>query len=176
MGALSITGKTMGSTSLNLKTGSITKTIPVTVKSTNLLSYGPAEASNLKATVTADGSLDLSSAGDVEVGRGVQWELDMSMLIGRTVTLSYEGSVPSAMIASVRKADTTGGASVYQGKNNQSFTVDASMKTLILRVYKGGSTAGPVSGNLKITLNEGTTALPWMRPDDTTLAGGGDLS
>lgn len=43
MGALSITGIKPGSTSLKLTAGKITKTVPITVLSRNLLSYGPAE-------------------------------------------------------------------------------------------------------------------------------------
>lgn len=52
MGALSITGIKPGSTSLKLTAGKITKTVPITVLSRNLLSYGPAEGNGLTATVT----------------------------------------------------------------------------------------------------------------------------
>lgn len=47
MGALSITGIKPGSTSLKLTAGKITKTVPITVLSRNLLSYGPAEGNGL---------------------------------------------------------------------------------------------------------------------------------
>lgn len=57
MGALSITGIKPGSTSLKLTAGKITKTVPITVLSRNLLSYGPAEGNGLTATVNTDGSL-----------------------------------------------------------------------------------------------------------------------
>ena len=55
MGALSITGIKPGSTSLKLTAGKITKTVPITVLSRNLLSYGPAEGNGLTATVNTDG-------------------------------------------------------------------------------------------------------------------------
>lgn len=52
MGALSITGIKPGSTSLKLTAGKITKTVPVTVLSRNLLSYGSAEGNGLTAPST----------------------------------------------------------------------------------------------------------------------------
>ena len=62
MGALSITGIKPGSTSLKLTAGKITKTVPITVLSRNLLSYGPAEGNGLTATVNTDGSLHVTGA------------------------------------------------------------------------------------------------------------------
>lgn len=43
MAELNITGLKTGSTSLKLTAGKVTKTVPITVLSRNLLSYGPAE-------------------------------------------------------------------------------------------------------------------------------------
>lgn len=73
MGALSITGIKPGSTSLKLTAGKITKTVPITVLSRNLLSYGPAEGNGLTATVNTDGSLHVTGAavrqwGGLDVG------------------------------------------------------------------------------------------------------------
>lgn len=62
MGAISITGKSVGATSLKLTAGKITKTVPITVLSRNLLSYGPAEGNGLTATVNTDGSLHVTGA------------------------------------------------------------------------------------------------------------------
>lgn len=62
MGAISITGKSRGATSLKLTAGKITKTVPITVLSRNLLSYGPAEGNGLTATVNTDGSLHVTGA------------------------------------------------------------------------------------------------------------------
>lgn len=47
MGAISITGKSMGATSLKLTAGKITKNCAVTVLSRNLLAYGPASSNGL---------------------------------------------------------------------------------------------------------------------------------
>lgn len=69
MGALSITGIKPGSTSLKLTAGKITKTVPITVLSRNLLSYGPAEGNGLTATVNTDGSLHVTGAA----ARSMAW-------------------------------------------------------------------------------------------------------
>lgn len=72
MGALSITGIKPGSTSLKLTAGKITKTVPITVLSRNLLSYGPAEGNGLTATVNTDGSLHVTGAATGQ-WRGLSW-------------------------------------------------------------------------------------------------------
>lgn len=174
--ALSITGKAMGSTSLDLKAGTITKTIPVSVRSTNLLAYGPASGNGLTVTVAADGSLDLASAEAIEIGKGVVWPvIDLTAYIGKTLTLGYEGNITALgdVIASLRKTEGTDGAGIYAGRNNQSFTVTAAnAKALQLKIYKGGNNAGLMNGNLKIRLTEGENPPAWMRPDVTNNPGG----
>ena len=72
MGTIQVTGRAMGSTSLNLKAGTITKTIPVSVKSRNLLSYGPASGNGLTATVNSDGSLHITGTASKQWA-GVAW-------------------------------------------------------------------------------------------------------
>lgn len=72
MGALSITGIKPGSTSLKLTAGTITKTVPITVLSRNLLSYGPAEGNGLTATVNTDGSLHVTGTATGQ-WRGLSW-------------------------------------------------------------------------------------------------------
>ena len=62
MTKLNITGVKPGSTSLELTAGTVTKTVPVTVLSRNLLAYGPAEGNGLTATVNTDGSLHVTGA------------------------------------------------------------------------------------------------------------------
>lgn len=73
---LNITGAAVGTTNLNLKTGSVTKSLPVTVESRNLLAYGPvATAVNgIATTVEADGSLHVKS-DSLMAGSGVKWPL-----------------------------------------------------------------------------------------------------
>lgn len=70
---LNITGAAVGTTNLNLKTGSVTKSLPVTVESRNLLAYGPvATAVNgITTTVEADGSLHVKS-DSLTAGSGVK--------------------------------------------------------------------------------------------------------
>lgn len=180
MTTISITGKQPGTTSVTIASTvnpALKTIVPVTVKSLNLLQYGPASGNNLNVTVAKDGSLDLASAEAVELGKGVQWPvLDLTAYIGRTLTLGFDGNITTLgdVIVSLRKTDGSDGAGVYAGKNNQSFTVtSANAKTLQLKIYKGGNNAGLMNGNLKIRLTEGSTPPAWMRPDVTNLSGGG---
>lgn len=173
MGALSITGIKPGSTSLKLTAGKITKTVPITVLSRNLLSYGPAEGSGLTATVAQDGSLDFSSGTEsVPLYKGVRWEFDVPEgIVGVPLIISYTGDVPGNLVIGIyANANSLGG--VYQGKNNTVVTIPKGTTRVELRILRGGVTAGSVSGNLKIQLELGNTAHEWMRPDNTSLRGG----
>ena len=174
MGALSITGIKPGSTSLKLTAGKITKTVPITVSSRNLLSYGPAEGNGLTVTVAQDGSLDFSSGTEsVPLYKGVRWEFDVPEgIVGVPLIISYTGDVPGNLVISLyANANSLGG--VYQGKNNTVVTIPKGTTRVELRILRGGVTAGSVSGNLKIQLELGNTAHEWMKPDVTSLEGGG---
>lgn len=174
MGALSITGIKPGSTSLKLTAGKITKTVPITVLSRNLLSYGPASGNGLTVTVAQDGSLDFSSGTEsVPLHKGVRWKFDVPEgIVGVPLIISYTGDVPGYLIISLyANANRLGG--VYQGKNNTVVTIPKGTTSVELRILRGGSTAGSISGNLKIQLELGNTAHEWMKPDVTSLEGGG---
>ena len=174
MGALSITGIKPGSTSLKLTAGKITKTVPVTVLSRNLLAYGPASGNGLTVTVAQDGSLDFSSGTEsVPLNKGVRWKFDVPEgLVGVLLIISYTGDVPGNLIISLyANANSLGG--VYQGKNNTVVTIPKGTTRVELRILRGGATAGSISGNLKIQLELGNTAHEWMKPDVTSLRGGG---
>lgn len=174
MGALSITGIKPGSTSLELTAGKITKTVPITVLSRNLLSYGPASGNGLTVTVAQDGSLDFSSGTEsVPLYKGVRWEFDVPEgIVGVPLIISYTGDVPGSLVIGIyANANSLGG--VYQGKNNTAVTIPKGTTRVELRILRGGVTAGSVSGNLKIQLELGNTAHEWMRPDNTSLRGGG---
>lgn len=174
MGALSITGIKPGSTSLKLTAGKITKTVPITVLSRNLLSYGPASGNGLTVTVAQDGSLDFSSGTEsVPLYKGVSWEFDVPEgIVGVPLIISYTGDVPGNLIIGIyANANSLGG--VYQGKNNTVVTIPKGTTRVELRILRGGVTAGSVSGNLKIQLELGNTAHEWMKPDVTSLEGGG---
>lgn len=173
MGALSITGIKPGSTSLKLTAGKITKTVPITVLSRNLLAYGPASGNGLTATVAQDGSLDFSSGTEsVPLHKGVRWKFDVPEdIAGVPLILSYTGDVPGNLIISLyANANSLGG--IYQGKNNTVVTIPKGTTRVELRISRGGVTAGSVSGNLKIQLELGNTAHEWMKPDVTSLEGG----
>ena len=174
MGALSITGIKPGSTSLKLTAGKITKTVPITVLSRNLLAYGPASGNGLTVTVAQDGSLDFSSGTEsVPLYKGVRWEFDVPEdIVGVPLIISYTGDVPGNLVIGIyANANSLGG--VYQGKNNTVVTIPKGTTRIELRILRGGVTAGSVSGNLKIQLELGNTAHEWMRPDNTSLKGGG---
>lgn len=174
MGALSITGIKPGSTSLKLTAGKITKTVPITVLSRNLLAYGPASGNGLTVTVAQDGSLDFSSGTEsVPLYKGVRWEFDVPEgIVGVPLIISYTGDVPGNLVIGIyANANSLGG--VYQGKNNTVVTIPKGTTRVELRILRGGVTAGSVSGNLKIQLELGNTAHDWMRPDNTSLRGGG---
>lgn len=173
MGGIRVTGLLMGSTSLDIKAGSVTKTIPVTVKSRNLLSYGPASGNGLTATVAQDGSLDFDSGTEsVPLYKGVRWEFDVPEgIVGVPLILSYTGDVPGTLVIGLyANANSLGG--VYKGKNNTVVTIPKGTTRVELRILRGGVTAGSVSGNLKIQLELGNTAHEWMKPDNTSLRGG----
>ena len=177
MGALSITGIKPGSTSLKLTAGKITKTVPVTVLSRNLLAYGPASGNGLTVTVAQDGSLDFSSGTEsVPLNKGVRWKFDVPEgLVGVLLIISYTGDVPGNLIISLyANANSLGG--VYQGKNNTVVTIPKGTTRVELRILRGGATAGSISGNLKIQLELGNTAHEWMKPDVTSLEGGYELA
>ena len=174
MGALSITGIKPGSTNLKLTAGKITKTVPITVLSRNLLSYGPASGNGLTVTVAQDGSLDFSSGTEsVPLHKGVRWKFDVPEgIVGVPLIISYTGNVPGNLIIGLyANANSLGG--VYQGKNNTVVTIPKGTTRVELRILRGGVTAGSISGNLKIQLELGNTAHEWMKPDVTSLEGGG---
>lgn len=177
MGAISITGKSMGATSLKLTAGKITKTVPITVLSRNLLAYGPASGNGLTVTVAQDGSLDFSSGTEsVPLNKGVRWKFDVPEgIVGVPLIISYTGDVPGNLVISIyANANSLGG--VYQGKNNTVVTIPKGTTSVELRILRGGGTAGSVSGNLKIQLELGNTAHEWMKPDVTSLEGGYELA
>ena len=96
MGALSITGIKPGSTSLKLTAGKITKTVPVTVLSRNLLAYGPSPGTyRFKGSTTqkVDSWDSLTCSVHVDAGTytldASDWPYDsISWLIGIQSTLT----------------------------------------------------------------------------------------
>lgn len=176
-GGVSVTGVEPGTTTIDIKSTTnpnISKKVPVTVKSRNLLAYGPASGNGLTVTVAQDGSLDFSSGTEsVPLNKGVRWKFDVPEgIVGVPLIISYTGNVPGNLIIGLyANANSLGG--VYQGKNNTVVTIPKGTTRVELRILRGGVTAGSVSGNLKIQLELGNTAHEWMKPDVTSLEGGG---
>lgn len=176
-GGVSVTGVEPGTTTITIKSTTnpnISKKVPVTVKSRNLLAYGPASGNGLTVTVAQDGSLDFSSGTEsVPLNKGVRWKFDVPEgIVGVPLIISYTGDVPGSLVIGIyANANSLGG--VYQGKNNTVVTIPKGTTHVELRILRGGVTAGSVSGNLKIQLELGNTAHEWMKPDVTSLEGGG---
>lgn len=170
MGGIRVTGLLMGSTSLDIKAGSVTKTIPVTVKSRNLLSYGPAEGNGLTATVNRDGSLHVTGTATGQ-WRGLSWTFPCP--VQGTVKLSSTSSIPG-LDFNVKCLNANGqqlGDQMNLG--NSVMAIPAGTVSLYLNVISIEATPIARDGDLRIQLESGTTAHDWMRPDNTSLSGGG---
>jgi hypothetical protein len=170
MGALSITGIKPGSTSLKLTAGKITKTVPITVLSRNLLSYGPAEGNGLTATVNNDGSLHVTGT-PTRQWRGLSWTFHIP--VQETMILRTSVFI-SGLSVSVKFLDAKGGPLGGQLVSDGA-AMAAPDGTVSLRLDLLSSEATPTmkNGDLKVQLESGNTAHEWMRPDNTSLRGGG---
>lgn len=169
MGALSITGIKPGSTSLKLTAGKITKTVPITVLSRNLLSYGPAEGNGLTATVNTDGSLHVTGTATGQ-WRGLLWTFPCP--VQGTVKLS--GTSIAGLSPSVKFLDAKGhqlGGQVISGGN--AVAIPAGTVSLRFEILSNEATPTAKDGDLRVQLESGDTAHEWMRPDNTSLRGGG---
>lgn len=168
MGALSITGIKPGSTSLKLTAGKITKTVPITVLSRNLLSYGPAEGNGLTATVNTDGSLHVTGTATGQ-WRGLSWTFPCP--VQGTVKLS--GTSIGGLSFNIKCLDAKGkqlGDQMNLG--NSVMAIPAGTVSLFLNVISTEVTPTAKDGDLRIQLESGTTAHDWMRPDNTSLRRG----
>ena len=156
MGALSITGIKPGSTSLKLTAGKITKTVPVTVLSRNLLAYGPASGNGLTATVNSDGSLHVTGTATGQ-WMGVSWTFPCT--VQGNVILSRPTSIDGGQL----------GAQVIVGN---AVAIPAGTVNLRFEILCTETTPTAKDGDFRIQLESGTTAHEWMRPDNTSLSGG----
>lgn len=169
MGALSITGIKPGSTSLKLTAGKITKTVPITVLSRNLLSYGPAEGNGLTATVNTDGSLHVTGAA-ARQWAGLAWTFPCP--VQGTVILSRPTSI-DGLTVSVKCLDADGGQLGAQVIAGNATAVPAGTVSLRFEILCTETTPTAKDGDLRVQLESGDTAHEWMRPDNTSLRGGG---
>lgn len=169
MGALSITGIKPGSTSLKLTAGKITKTVPITVLSRNLLSYGPAEGNGLTATVNTDGSLHVTGTATGQ-WMGVSWTFPCT--VQGNVILSRPTSI-DGLTVSVKCLDADGGQLGAQVIAGNATAVPAGTVSLRFEILCTETTPTAKDGDFRVQLESGTTAHEWMRPDNTSLEGGG---
>ena len=170
MGALSITGIKPGSTSLKLTAGKITKTVPITVLSRNLLSYGPAEGNGLTATVNTDGSLHVTGVA-ARQWAGLAWTFPCP--VQGTVILRSPTFI-AGLSTSVKFLDAKGHkleGQVISGGN--AVAIPAGTVSLRFEILSNEATPTAKDGDLRVQLESGDTAHEWMRPDNTSLRGGG---
>ena len=168
MGAISITGKSMGATSLKLTAGKITKTVPVTVLSRNLLSYGPAEGNGLTATVNTDGSLHVTGTAAWQWA-GLVWKFPCP--VQGNVILSRPTSI-DGLTVSIKCLDADGGQLGTQINTGNATAVPAGTVSLRFEILCTETTPTMKNGDLRAQLESGDTAHDWMRPDNTSLRGG----
>lgn len=170
MDALSITGIKPGSTSLKLTAGKITKTVPVTVLSRNLLAYGPASSNGLTATVNSDGSLHVTGTATGQ-WMGVSWTFPCP--VQGTVILRSPTFI-AGLTARVKFLDAKGhqlGGQVVSGGN--AVAIPAGTVSLRFEILSSEATPTAKDGDLRVQLESGDTAHEWMRPDNTSLRGEG---
>ena len=169
MGALSITGIKPGSTSLKLTAGKITKTVPITVLSRNLLSYGPAEGNGLTATVNSDGSLHVTGTATRQ-WRGLSWTFPCPV----QGTVKFSGTSIAGLSFNIKCLDAKGqqlGDQMNLG--NSVMAIPAGTVSLFLNVISAEATPTAKDGDIRVQLESGDTAHEWMKPDVTSLEGGG---
>ena len=173
---ISVTGVKPGNTTvtINSKTSpNISKKVPVTVKSRNLLSYGPASGNGLTATVNSDGSLHVTGTATGQ-WRGLSWTFPCP--VQGTVKLSSTSSIPG-LDFNVKCLNANGqqlGDQMNLG--NSVMAIPAGTVSLYLNVISIEATPIARDGDLRIQLESGTTAHDWMRPDNTSLSGGCELA
>lgn len=169
---ISVTGVKPGNTTvtINSKTSpNISKRIPVTVKSRNLLAYGPAEGNGLTATVNSDGSLHVTGTATRQ-WRGLSWTFPCP--VQGTVILR-DPTFIAGLSTSVKFLDAKGhqlDGQVTSGGN--AVAIPAGTVSLRFEILSSEATPTAKDGDLRIQLESGDTAHDWMKPDNTSLRGG----
>lgn len=169
---ITITGKQPGKTDVTISSTvnpAVKTVVPVTVLSRNLLSYGPASGSGLTATVNSDGSLHVTGTATGQ-WRGLSWTFPCP--VQGTVKLS--GTSIAGLSFNIKCLDAKGqqlGDQINLG--NSVMAIPAGTVSLFLNVISAEATPTAKDGDLRIQLESGTTAHDWMRPDNTSLRGGG---
>lgn len=172
MTTITITGKKPGKTDVTISSTvnpAVKTIVPVTVKSRNLLAYGPASANGLTATVNSDGSLHVTGTASRQWA-GLSW----------TFPCPVQGIVTLSASATIKGLDVNAKCLDGNGQQLGSQITMASRGyaipdgTVSLRLYIISNEATPTAqaGDLRIQLESGTEKHDWMRPDNTSLRGG----
>ena len=172
-GGVSVTGVEPGTTTIAIKSTTnpnISKKVPVTVKSRNLLAYGPASGNGLTATVNTDGSLHVTGAA-ARQWAGLAWTFPCP--VQGTVILRSPTFI-AGLTASVKFLDAKGhqlGGQATSGSN--AVAIPAGTVSLRFEILSSEATPTAKDGDLRVQLESGDTAHEWMKPDVTSLEGGG---
>lgn len=146
--------------------------MPVTVLSRNLLSYGPAEGNGLTATVNTDGSLHVTGTATGQ-WRGLSWTFPCP--VQGTVKLS--GNSIAGLSTSVKFLDAKGHQLEGQvTSDGNTVAIPAGTVRLRFEILSNEATPTMKNGDLRAQLESGDTAHEWMRPDNTSLSGGGAVN
>lgn len=173
MTTITITGKKPGKTDVTISSTvnpAVKTDVPVTVLSRNLLSYGPAEGNGLTATVNTDGSLHVTGAA-ARQWAGLVWTFPCP--VQGTVILR-DPTFIAGLSTSVKFLDAKGhqlDGQVTSGGN--AVAIPAGTVSLRFEILSSEATPTAKDGDLRVQLESGDTAHEWMRPDNTSLKGGG---
>lgn len=176
MTTITITGKKPGKTDVTISSTvnpAVKTDVPVTVLSRNLLPYGPAEGNGLTATVNTDGSLHVTGAA-ARQWAGLVWTFPCP--VQGTVILR-DPTFIAGLSTSVKFLDAKGhqlDGQVTSGGN--AVAIPAGTVSLRFEILSSEATPTAKDGDLRVQLESGDTAHEWMRPDNTSLRGGGELA
>lgn len=172
MTTITITGKQPGKTDVTISSTvnpAVKTVVPVTVLSRNLLSYGPASGNGLTATVNSDGSLHVKGTASSQ-WVGIRWTFPCP--VHGAVTLSRTTSI-DGLTVSVKCLDAKGGQLGAQINTSNAGTVPAGTVSLRFEILANEATPTEKNGDFRVQLESGDTAHDWMKPDNTSLRGGG---
>ena len=151
MGSITVTGLAMGGTGLTITSKtvpSVKTTVPVTVLSRNLLSYGPARENGLTVSVNDDGSLHVSGQ-TTAVNQGVKWRFPIPDDVrGKTVTYRLF-NVPSGVYCYAHSRNTGGVLSTFL-ISDPTHTLSAEATEIEFRVAT--NTTNPVDGDIRVQI------------------------
>ncbi|MEO2376328.1 hypothetical protein ABG919_04240 [Bifidobacterium longum] len=172
MTTITITGKQPGKTDVTISSTvnpAVKTVVPVTVLSRNLLSYGPASGNGLTATVNSDGSLHVKGTASSQWA-GLRWTFPCP--VHGAVTLSRPTSI-DGLTVSVKCLDAKGDQLGDQINTGNAGTVPDGTVSLRFEILANEATLTEKNGDLRVQLESGDTAHDWMKPDNTSLVGGG---